>query len=151
MNKTFALLVGLAAGLPAAAAARTVQGVDWDAVPWATLCPNVAAVGLHSGAGDCAVSHPASAAHARWDGYGMGVSEPKPDCARLAEEYRQWTTPKKITGGKASANPDVTWGFCKSAFARALDLRARQPGRFTEPFEQWRQRFFGACMAGPGR
>lgn len=51
MNKTFALLAALAVGMPAAAADRIVQGVDLDAVPWATFCPSVKAVALH-GRGD---------------------------------------------------------------------------------------------------
>jgi hypothetical protein len=145
MNKTFALLAVLAAGMPAAAADHTVQGVDWDAVPWATFCPSVEAVELRTEAGHCTTTHPASQAHARWTGFGMGVKEPKPDCAHLEQEYRKATSPK-LNHGKASNNPGVTWGFCKSAFYEALQLRASQPERFAEPLDQWRKRYFGAYL-----
>ena len=150
MNKTFALLTALAAGMPAAVSARTVQGVDWDAVPWSTFCPNVAPVELRTTAGRCATTHPASVQHARWTGFGMGVQEPPPDCARLEQEFRQWTRPKRIAGN-ASDNPAVTWGYCMSAFARAIELRTSQLQRFTESFEQWRARYFGGYIAGAGR
>lgn len=145
MNKTCALLAALAVGMPTVTLARTVQGVDWDAVPWALFCPSVEAVELRTDTSRCAKTHPASERHARWTGFGMGVKEPKLDCARLEQEYRQWTRPKRIAG-KASDNPAVTWGYCMSAFYRAIELRANQPQRFAEPFDQWRQRYFGAYL-----
>jgi hypothetical protein len=80
MNKTFALLAALAAGMPAAALARTVQGVDWDAVPWATFCPSVKPVELRTDAGACTVSHPASQKHAAWSSFGMETKQPPPNC-----------------------------------------------------------------------
>ena len=149
MNRTLRLLAALGIGVPAIAQAWTVEGVDMDAVPWATLCPEVKAVELRTGAGSCAVTHPASARHARWDGFGMSVDEPKPNCKSLEREYRKWTKPKR-TGGKVSTNTDIAWGFCKGAFKRSLELRVSQPQRFEEPFEQWRARYFGPWL-GSGK
>lgn len=150
VGKALVLAATLAAALPAAVSARTVQGVDWDAVPWETFCPSIKPVQLHTGAGSCTVTHPASAKHARWDGFGMGVKEPKPDCRSLEREFLKWTTPK-LTGGKTSSNTDITWGFCKGAFTRALDLRTSQPQRFAEPFDQWREQYFGPWLTGGAR
>jgi hypothetical protein len=140
------VLVATLAALPAAVSARTVQGVDWDAVPWEIFCPSVKPVELHTGAGSCAISHPASPKHARWDGFGMGVDEPKPNCSRLEQDYERLTSPKLIAG-KRSGNTAVTWGYCMSAFAQAIELRAKQPERFSEPFEQWRERYFDGYIA----
>jgi hypothetical protein len=145
MNRTLRLLAVLGIGVPAMAQAWTVEGVDMDAVPWATLCPKVKAVELRTGAGSCATVHPASKRLARWTGFGMGVEEPKPKCARLEQEYKKWTSPKS-TSGKPSSNPSVTWGFCISAFSGALKQRVREPERYSEPFEQWRDRYFASYI-----
>ena len=149
MNKTLTLLAALGIGVPAIAQAWTVEGVDMDAVPWAKLCPEVKAVELHTGAVSCPVTHPASKRHARWTGFGMGVEEPKPKCDQLEEEYRKWISPKLIAG-KPSPNPAVTWGFCKGAFGIALKQRAREPERYSEPFEQWRERYFAGYIVNGG-
>ena len=147
MNKKHAMLVALLIGMPAMAKAWTVEGVDMDAVPWAELCPDIEAVELRTGAGSCEVTHPASKRHARWTGFGMGVEEPKPKCEQLEREYRKLTSPKLIAG-KASPDPAVTWGFCKGAFGMALKQRAREPDLYSEPFEQWRARYFSGYVVG---
>jgi hypothetical protein len=145
------LVVALAlSAAPAMAADRIVQGVDWDAVPWATFCPSVRPVPLRTGAGDCPVSHPASARHARWDGFGLGVDEPKANCTRLEQEYRRLTSPKLI-GGKPSSNVAVTWGYCMAAFAETLEQRSASPARFSEPLDQWRKRYFGPWLIRAAR
>jgi len=146
MNKRPTIFLALVLGAPALAQAWTVEGVDMNAVPWAELCPNVKAVELRTGAGSCPVVHPASEKHARWDGFGMGVDEPKPNCERLEREYRKLISPKLIDG-KPSDNPAVIWGYCTSAFSRALKMRASQPERFSEPFVEWRERYFGGYLA----
>jgi hypothetical protein len=144
MSKALVLIAALGAGLPVAVSARTVQGVDFDTVPWATFCPSIKSGELHTGAGDCPVVHPASTEHARWDNLGTGVKERKPNCKRLEKQYRQLTTPKVI-GGKKS------WAACTVAFSRILNMRAMQPERFAEPFEQWRDRYFGPGLTGGKR
>lgn len=144
VGKALVLVATLAAALPAAVSARTVQGIDLDAVPWDDFCPSIESVELHTGAGDCPIAHPASTEHAGWDDLGTGVKERKPNCARLEKEYRQLTTPKVI-GGKTS------WISCSTAFARVLNMRAMQPERFAEPFEQWRARYFGPWLPRPAR
>ena len=149
MNKTFALLAALAVGMPAAAADRIVQGVDLDAVPWATFCPSVKAVALHTAAGTCAVSHPASKKHAAWNDFGMGTKQPPPNCKHAEHEYRWWTTPAPDTQGQGQAAN--AWGACRQAWRSALNRRAREPGSFDEPFEQWRARYFGPWLIGPNR
>ena len=146
MKRALSLLV---LSLPAVANAWTVEGVDMDAVPWAELCPSVEAIELKTSTGTCAVTHPASKRHARWNGFGMGVEEPKPKCDQLEKEYRKLTEPK-LVGGKPSPNPGVTWGFCKAAFGMALKHRAREPDRYAEPLDQWRQRFFAGYIVNEG-
>ena len=87
-----ALLVpGLALGLlPKPAAAEIVQGVDFGAVPWHSFCPSVEPVPLKTGAGDCAVSHPAAARHARYIDYtGRGVEPPPQLTAAAAVNCRR--------------------------------------------------------------
>jgi len=145
MNRTLTLLVALGFGIPATVQAWTVEGVDMNAVPWAKFCPDIEAIELNTAAGSCTVTHPASKRHARWTGFGMSVDEPKPDCARLEQEYRKWTSPKLIAG-KPSPNLAVTWGFCKGAFGVALKQRAREPERYSEPLEQWRDRYFSGYV-----
>ena len=41
MSRALVLIAALGAGLPVAVSARTVQGVDFDTVPWATFCPSI--------------------------------------------------------------------------------------------------------------
>jgi len=149
MNRTITLLAAFGIGMPAMAQAWTVEGVDMDTVPWAKLCPEIEAVELRTGAGSCPTVHPASKRLARWTGFGMGVEEPKPKCGQLEAEYRKWTSPKLIAG-KPSPNPAVTWGFCKGAFGIALKQRAREPERYSEPFEQWRHRYFAGYIVNGG-
>ncbi|NCA90071.1 MAG: hypothetical protein EOM92_14525 [Gammaproteobacteria bacterium] len=141
MTKQLLLVAALAATLPAAVSARTVHGVDFDAVPWETLCPSVESVGLRTSTGSCAVSHPASTKHAKWEDLGTGETEPKPNCARLEKEYRKLTSPKFING-----NP--SWVSCSNAFSRALNMRALQPWRYEESLDQWRARYFSRWMNG---
>lgn len=153
-KKTTGLIAGLvvAAALsaaPAMAADRVVQGVDFDAVPWATFCPGVKPVALHTEAGDCPVSHPASQKHAAWNDFGMGTKQHAPNCEHAEHEYRWWTTPASAKSG--SAQPDRAWVACRQAWRSALKRRAREPGSFTEPFEQWRARYFGPWLVGPAR
>jgi hypothetical protein len=146
MSKPLALLLALAAGMPAAAADRTVQGVHFDAVPWATFCPSVQSVGLRTAAGACTVSHPASQKHAAWNDFGMGTKQPPPNCKHAEHEYRWWTTPAP---GKTP--PGQAWGACQEAWRSALNRRAREPASFAEPFEQWRGRYFDAYLTGGAR
>ena len=144
MSKVLVLIAALGTGLPITVSARTVQGVDFDTVPWATFCPSIESVELHTSAGDCTIVHPASTEYARWDDLGTGVKERKPNCPRLEKQYRQLTTPKVI-GGKES------WAACTVAFSRILNMRAMQPERFAEPFAQWRDRYFGPGPTGGAR
>ena len=141
MTKRILLVAMLATSFSTTVSARTVRGVDIDVVPWETFCPSVESVALHTSSGDCAVVHPASAEHARWNDLGTGVKERKPNCSRLEREYRQLTEPKDING-------KTSWAACTSAFARALNMRTMQPERYAEPFEQWRERYFGRWMSG---
>ena len=151
-KKTTGLIAGLVvaaalSALPAMAAERVVQGVDLDAVPWATFCPDVKPVALHTEAGDCPVSHPASQKHAAWNDFGMGTKRPPPNCKNAEREYQQWTTLAQLGPGR----PDGTWGGCRQAWRSALIRRAREPGSFKEPFEQWRARYFGPWLVGTAR
>jgi hypothetical protein len=148
MNRTLTLLAALGIGVPAIAQAWTVEGVDMDAVPWATLCPEIKAVELRTGAGSCATVHPASYRHAKWDGFGMGVKEPQPNCKKLEKEYRRFTSPR--AGTTSATKPADRWGNCIGGFTRALEKRASESERFAEPFEQWRQQYFGGYIQGEG-
>lgn len=149
MNKTFALLAALAIGMPAVAANRTVQGVDLDAVPWATFCPSVKPVELRTGAGACTVSHPASQKHAAWSDFGMETKQPPPNCKHAEHEYRWWTTP--AAAEPRPGRPEQAWVACQEAWRSALNRRAREPGSFKEPFAQWRARYFGPWLIGAMR
>jgi hypothetical protein len=135
--------------LPATAADRTIQGVDWNAVPWETFCPSVKPVTLHTKAGDCPVSHPASQKHAAWNDFGMGTKQPAPNCEHAEHEYRWWTTPPPAQ--RDSTRPDRAWVACQQAWRSALKRRAREPESFEEPFEQWRARYFGPWLVGTAR
>jgi hypothetical protein len=146
-----ALLVpGLALGLlPKPAAAEIVQGVDFGAVPWHSFCPSVEPVPLKTGAGECPVSHPAAARHARYIDYtGRGV-EPPPQCGPEKSTYERATTPSV---GRSVKDPDPrAWAFCGSLWRRALNLRAQEPERFDEPLAVWRSRYFGPWVVGGER
>lgn len=147
---TAGLVVALAlSAAPALAADRIVQGVDWDAVPWATFCPGVKPVVLHTGAGDCPVSHPASQKHAAWNDFGMGTKQHSPNCEHAEHEYRWWTAPAQDR--QHPTRPAHPWNACQTAWRSALNRRAREPGSFSESFVQWRARYFGPWLAGPGR
>jgi hypothetical protein len=144
-----ALLVpGLALGLlPKPAAAEIVQGVDFGAVPWHSFCPSVEPVPLKTGAGECPVSHPAAARHARYIDYtGRGV-EPPPQCGPEKSTYERATSPVR---GKAPTDPGA-WDFCRAEWWRALNQRAKEPARFDEPFAAWRERYFGPWVVGGAR
>jgi hypothetical protein len=149
MNKTFALLLALTAGMPAVAADRTVQGVNFAAVPWATFCPGVKSVGLNTGAGACTVAHPASQKHAAWNDFGMGTKQPPPNCKHAEHEYQWWTTP--ASNKQRPGRPEQAWGACQEAWRSALNRRAREPEGFAEPFAQWRSHYFGPWLVGEGR
>ena len=140
------LMLGLA---PAKVSAEVVQGVDFGAVTWQTFCPSVQPVPLKTGAGDCPMSHPAAARHARYIDYtGRGV-EPPPQCGPERSTYERATTP---TPGRSPNDPDPkSWAFCKGIWAKALNLRARQPERFDEPLHVWRARYFGPWVLGGER
>ena len=142
------VLIALTAA-PAIAAVRIDNGVDWDAVPWASFCPGVEPVPLHTGAGDCRVSHPASQKHAAWNDFGMGTKEPPPNCEHAEHEYRWWTTPKQDR--YHPTQPAHPWSACQTAWRSALNRRVHEPGSFSEPFEQWRARYFGPWLVGPAR
>jgi hypothetical protein len=146
-----ALLVpGLALGLLSkSVAAEVVQGVDFGAVPWHSFCPGVEPVPLKTGAGACAVSHPAAARHARYIDYtGRGV-EPPPQCGPEKSTFERATSP---TPGRSPNDPDPkSWAFCQGLWAKALNLRARQPERFDEPLNVWRERYFGPWVLGGER
>ena len=144
MKRTRRLLAALAIGVPAASPAWTVEGVDMDAVPWAELCPRIEAVALRTDAGSCPVTHPASKRHAQWDGFGMGVKEPKPNCKQLEREYERFTSPR--AGTTSETKVADRWGNCIGAFSRALKQRASEPDRFSEPLDQWRQRYFAGYI-----
>lgn len=141
MTKKLLLVAALAASLPTAVSARTVHGVDFDAVPWKTFCPSVESVELRTRTGSCAVSHPASTKHAQWEDLGTGEKEPRPKCSRLEKEYQKLISPKVING-------KPSWVSCSNAFSRALNMRALQPWRYEEPLDQWRARYFGHWMNG---
>jgi len=145
MKRALSLLV---LSLPMVANAWTMEGVDMDAVPWAELCPNVEAVVLTTGAGTCATVHPASHRHAKWDGFDMGVKEPTLNCRKLEREYERFTSPRP--GATETTKPRDRWGTCIGAFSRALKLRAKEPARFSEPLDAWRQRYFGGHIHREG-
>jgi len=135
------LMLGLA---PAKVSAEVVQGVDFGAVTWQTFCPSVQPVPLKTGAGDCPMSHPAAARHARYIDYtGRGV-EPPPQCGPEESDYKRATSP---VGGKRPNDPGA-WDFCRAEWWRALNQRAKEPGRFNEPFVEWRARYFGPWVVG---
>ena len=135
------LMLGLA---PAKVSAEVVQGVDFGAVPWQTFCPSVEPVPLKTGAGDCPMSHPAAARHARYIDYtGRGV-EPPPQCGPEKSTYERATAP---VHGKAATDAGA-WDFCRAEWWRALNQRAKEPGRFDEPFAEWRARYFGPWVVG---
>jgi hypothetical protein len=104
---------------------------------------------LHTGAGDCPVSHPASQKHAAWNDFGMGTKQQAPNCEHAEHEYRWWTTPAQDR--QRPTRPAHPWNACQTAWRSALNRRAREPGSFSEPFEQWRARYFGPWMVGLGR
>jgi hypothetical protein len=131
---------------PVAAVGEIVQGVDFDAVPWHDFCSGVESVPLRTDAGDCPVSHPAAARHARYiDFTGRGV-EPPPQCGPEASTFERATSPAR---GKAPTDP-AAWGFCRAEWWRALNQRAKEPARFDEPFGAWRARYFGPWIIEGG-
>ena len=148
MNRTLTLLVAFGIGIPTTVQAWTVEGVDMNAVPWAKFCPDIEAIELSTGAGSCSMAHPASYRHAKWDGFGMSVKEPKPNCKKLEREYKRFTSPRP--GTTSATKPADRWGNCIGAFSRALEQRAGEPARFSEPLEQWRQRYFTGHIQGEG-
>ncbi len=125
------------------AAGWVEAGVNMDAVPWEIFCPNVAPVELKTGAGNCPRSHPASHKHRKFDGFGMDIKEPKPNCARAEKEYARLISPRVNTTPQSKTRN--RWGKCIGAFSRELTRREREKdqGSYKEPFEVWRARYFG--------
>lgn len=120
---------------------QIVEGVDLDAVDWATLCPNVQPLALTRGGGTCKKVHPASVYF--WQHYndftGRGLPPPPPNCEGAAREYDRYVKPR---------NSGDRWGLCREAFRSAL--RARSPESRIEysdmPFGQWREKYFGPWL-----
>ena len=121
-----------------------IEGVNMNAVPWAKFCPAVKPVELVTGAGSCSIAHPASYRHKAWDGFGMSAREPKPNCARFETEFKRLTSPRLNTSPGTRVRD--RWGYCINAFMKALKERAREPERFSEPFDSWRNRYFGRYL-----
>jgi len=135
-----AALVAVLVARPAVAGEYgVVHGVNADAVPWGTFCAGVLSVPVERGGGRCAVSHPASPYHGRFQDFtGLGKTPP-PNCDIAAKEYQRWTTP-----AHGSSDP---WAQCRMAWSRALYAREQQPERFSEPFTDWREKHFGRWLA----
>ncbi len=81
----------------------SVHGVNLNAIAWATFCPAVKPVVLTTPTGSCEVVHPASYRFARWDGFGTGVPEPKPNCKKLEQEFLRLDHPETREHGKHRA------------------------------------------------
>lgn len=156
MRYTIALLLALAA--PGAWSADKIHaGVNWSAVPWETLCPNVAPVQLVTKEGSCPRAHPADPFHEQdhltFSGPGF-PPVPPPVCASIEARFTKYTTPQSQAASgpwsKALGAVGGPWGHCAKAFrnsisARQLDRRKRT-NKFVVSFADWRNEYFSAYM-----